>query len=234
MGMIYLITGSNRGIGLEFCEQLLAGGHQVIAACRNASPALEDLAQSAEAKTGESSRLRIETGIDVGQDSVGETLRMRLADVSKLDVVINNAGILHQESLDSLNFDTIREQFEVNTLGPLRVTKAIEDKLGDGAKVVIITSRMGSIADNSSGGYYGYRSSKSAVNSVGMSLARDFKDRGVAVALLHPGYVKTEMTGNNGEITPETSVNGLLERMSALSLATTGTFWHTNGEQLPW
>jgi len=231
--IMYIITGSNRGIGLELCRQLLAQGKHVIAACRSSSPELDALAKSVN--TSETPKAcRIEIDIDVSQDSVVATLKDRLSDVPSISVVINNAGVLHKESFDSLDFDTIRHQFEVNTLGPLRVTQAIEDKLGKGSKVAIVTSRMGSISDNQSGGYYGYRSSKSAVNSVGMSLARDLKDRDIAVVLLHPGYVKTAMTGNNGEISPETSAKGLLERISALTIDTTGTFWHASGEQLPW
>jgi len=224
---MYLITGSNRGIGLELCKQLLARGEHIIAACRASSGELDALAASNDS-------CRIETNIDVGQDSVGDMLRTRLADVPALSCVINNAGVLFKENLDNLDFDSIRRQFEVNTLGPLRVTHAVQDKLSTGAKVAIVTSRMGSIADNSSGGYYGYRSSKSAVNAVGMSLANDLRERGIAVALLHPGYVQTAMTGNNGDISPETSAKGLLERISDLTLATTGTFWHVSGEQLPW
>lgn len=128
----------------------------------------------------------------------------------------------------------MREQFEVNAIGPLRVTAALAPLLRGGGKVAIITSRMGSIADNGSGGYYGYRMSKAAVNAAGMSLARDLKGRGVAVALIHPGMVATEMTGRNG-IAPAEAAAGVITRIDELTLATSGKFIHAGtGEELPW
>jgi NAD(P)-dependent dehydrogenase (short-subunit alcohol dehydrogenase family) len=160
-------------------------------------------------------------------------LATRLKGVN-LDLLINNAGILRGENFDSLDFDGIAEQFEVNALGPLRVTAALAPLLGKDAKVAIITSRMGSIADNGSGGYYGYRMSKAAVNAAGVSLAHDLKSRGVAVALLHPGMVATEMTGKHG-IPAEDSVRGLLARIDELTLENSGKFFHAGtGEELPW
>ncbi len=216
-----LVTGANRGIGLELCKQLKARGADVIAVCRSSSAELDALG------------VRVESGIDVSQaESIAE-LAKRLKGVT-LDVLINNAGILRGENLASLDFDGIAEQFEVNALGPLRVTAALAPLLSANAKVAIITSRMGSMADNGSGGYYGYRMSKAAVNAAGVSLARDLKARGVAVALLHPGMVATEMTGRNG-IPADESVRGLLARIDALTLDTSGKFFHaTTGEELPW
>jgi NAD(P)-dependent dehydrogenase (short-subunit alcohol dehydrogenase family) len=218
----YLVTGTNRGIGYEYCRQLQQRGDQVIAVCRTPSPELKDLG------------VRVETGIDITQpDSVAELVQ-RL-DGLALDVLINNAGILASESLGDLNFDTIRQQFEVNTMGPLRLTEALLPNLSQGAKVVMMTSRMGSIADNTSGGYYGYRLSKVALSMAGKSLAIDLQPQGIAVAILHPGLVSTRMTNfSSGGITPETSVKGLLDRIDQLSLDNTGTFWHANGEVLPW
>ncbi len=128
----------------------------------------------------------------------------------------------------------MRRQFEVNSLGPLRVTAALRGNLGQGSKVAIVTSRMGSIEDNTSGGRYGYRMSKAAVNMAGRSLANDLKDRGVAVAILHPGFVRTEMTGHQGLIDPPESAAGLIARIDELTLETTGGFWHANGEIIPW
>ena len=216
-----LITGANRGIGLEFCTQFSGRGDTVIAACRKPSPELKALG------------VRIEEGVDVSDQASARDLAQRLDGVS-VDLLINNAGLLSNESLASLDLDGIRRQFEVNSLGPLVMTHALLDRLANPAKVGIITSRMGSVADNSSGGMYGYRMSKAAVNMAGMSLAQDLKDRGVAVAILHPGFVKTEMTGHNGNITPAESVEGLIARLDGLTLSNTGTFWHTNGEVLPW
>jgi NAD(P)-dependent dehydrogenase (short-subunit alcohol dehydrogenase family) len=151
-----------------------------------------------------------------------------------VSLLINNAGILTHEGLDALDLEAIRKQFEVNALGPLRITAALAPRLVSGAKVALITSRMGSVADNSSGSYYGYRMSKAALNMAGVSMAHDLKRRGVAVAILHPGFVRTEMTNNNGSVEPAEAAKGLLERIDALTLETSGGFWHMNGERLPW
>jgi NAD(P)-dependent dehydrogenase (short-subunit alcohol dehydrogenase family) len=216
-----VVTGANRGIGIEFCRQLQSRGDEVIAVCRRPSEALAALG------------VRLEPGIDVTSDDSTAELRHRLAGVH-IDLLINNAGILKRQSLDDMDFDSMRAQFDVNALGPLRVTTALLDNLQQGAKIAIITSLMGSMADNSSGSHYGYRMSKAAVNMAGVSLARDLADRGVAVGLLHPGYVQTDMTGGQGNLTAEESVRGLLERIDALDLETSGGFWHASGQQLPW
>lgn len=215
-----LITGANRGIGLEISKQLLSRGDEVIAVCRTASEELQSL------------NLRVIEGVDVCADQSISSLQTQLGD-EPLDWLVNNAGILSVESLDSLDFGAMEQQFRANSLGPLRVTVALLPNLPNGSKVGIITSRMGSIEDNTSGSYYGYRMSKAAVNMAGMSLARDLKDRGVAVALLHPGMVATDMTGGRG-VPTEHSAAGLIQRMDALDMATSGSFWHAEGEQLPW
>ncbi len=215
-----LITGANRGIGLELCRQLTDRGDEVVAVCRVAGKQLSAL------------NLRVIEGVDV---SDAESVRglQNQAGIDGLDWLINNAGILSVESLESLDFEAMERQFRVNALGPLRVTAALLPKLGPGSKVGIITSRMGSVEDNTSGGYYGYRMSKAAVNMAGMSLARDLEERGIAVALLHPGMVATDMTGGRG-VTPEQSAGGLIKRMDALSMTDSGSFWHAEGERLPW
>jgi NAD(P)-dependent dehydrogenase (short-subunit alcohol dehydrogenase family) len=216
-----LITGANRGIGLELARQLHARGDAVIACCRRSSPELDALG------------VRVETGVDVaGLDSVRE-LDARLGD-DKLDVLINNAGILERMRIDALDWDAIRRQFEVNSLGPLRVVSCLRHRLGSGAKIAIVTSRMGSIADNTSGASYGYRMSKAAVNMAGVTLAHDLRPDGIAVALLHPGWVQTDMTGGTGNITAEESARGLIARIDELTLDQSGGFWHQNGERLPW
>ena len=150
-----------------------------------------------------------------------------------IDVLINCAGVLTRESLDELDFDAIRRQMEINAYGPLRVTNALLTNLGEGSKVVIITSRMGSIADNTSGGMYGYRMSKAAVNMAGHSLAHDLASRGIAVKLLHPGMVATDMTGGKGIAAAE-SAAGLLARIDETMMDSSGSFSHMNGEALPW
>lgn len=216
----FLITGGNRGIGLELCKQLSSRGDSVIAACRKSSKALE--------KTGAEIHDNFEVTDDASVDGLARAL-----DGRKIDVLINCAGILTRESLDDLDLDRIRKQFEVNAIGPLRVSAALLPNLEKGSKVAIITSRMGSIADNTSGGRYGYRMSKAAVNMAGRSLAWDLKGQGIAVVLLHPGMVATEMTGRQG-IPPEEAARGLIERIDELDMQRTGTFWHQNGEALPW
>ena len=152
----------------------------------------------------------------------------------QLDILINNAGILRGDSIDRLQVSDIQEQFSVNALGPLLVTHALLSKLSSGSKVVIVTSRMGSIADNTSGRMYGYRMSKAAVNMAGKSLALDLAPKGIAVALLHPGYVRTDMTGGNGYISTAESARGLIAQIERLNMETTASFWHCNGDSLPW
>ena len=154
-----LVTGCNRGIGLELCRQLAARGDDVIGVCRRKSDELDRL------------DIRVIDGIDVSVDDGVQRLRAALGD-TKIDVLINNAGILRRDQFEDINYDDMTEQFIVNSLGPLRVTSALTDCLAKGGKVAIITSRMGSVADNTSGGYYGYRASKAAVNIIGKSLAK--------------------------------------------------------------
>ncbi|MFM8659776.1 MAG: SDR family NAD(P)-dependent oxidoreductase, partial [Cyanobium sp.] len=145
------------------------------------------------------------------------------------------AGILESMGLEDLDAEAIRRQFEVNALAPLLLVRALLEQLPRGAKVALMTSRMGSIDDNSSGGSYGYRMSKVALNIAGKSLAIDLQPRGIAVAILHPGLVRTRMIAfNPNGISPAESVRGLLARIDALTLETSGSFWHANGQMLPW
>ncbi|MCH2110097.1 MAG: SDR family oxidoreductase [Polyangiaceae bacterium] len=222
MGMI-VVTGANRGIGLALVETFRARGLDVLAVCRSSSAQLEE--------TG----AEVLSGVDVTKDGDVQQLVQHIAQRS-IDVLVNNAGILRWgDSLESPQFEDMRAQFEVNTLGPIRVTSALLDCFTPGSKVAMITSRMGSIADNGSGGAYGYRMSKAALNMAAVSMARDLKARGVAVALLHPGMVATEMIGvTNGQIQPAEAAKGLVKRIDALTLETSGSFWHQNGESLPW
>lgn len=221
MSNTVVITGANRGIGLSFTQLYIARGATVYAACRTASAELN------------ASGATVIEGADVGTDAGVDTLNQALQGVS-IDLLINNAGILRDESLEQLNLATIREQFEVNALAPLRITQLLAERFSAEAKVALITSRMGSIADNSSGGRYGYRMSKAALNAAGMSLACDLKPRGIAVAILHPGLVGTDMIGGVGDLTPDQAAGRLMARIDELTLSTTGTFWHSNGQQLPW
>jgi NAD(P)-dependent dehydrogenase (short-subunit alcohol dehydrogenase family) len=219
-----LVIGANRGIGLALCQRLAAQGRTVIAACRRSSPALD-----AEAASG----MRVESGVDVTSDESVAALSRRLEGVT-IEELVCNAGILRDGDLDDFTFEDVRAQLEVNAIGPLRVVRALRGRLARGAKVALVTSRMGSIGDNGSGGSYGYRMSKAALNAAGVSLARDLAADGISVAILHPGYVRTEMTGGHGNVDPETAAAQLVERIDALEPATSGTFWHANGQVLPW
>jgi NAD(P)-dependent dehydrogenase (short-subunit alcohol dehydrogenase family) len=196
-------------------------GDEVIASCRKTSEALDELG------------VEVVDGVDIADDSGVGRLARRLGD-RRLDILVNNAGLLTDESLGDLDFDRIRRQFEINSLGPLRVTAALRRNLGAGSKVAIVTSRMGSIEDNTSGGRYGYRMSKAAVNMAGRSLAHDLKSDSVSVVILHPGFVRTGMTGHSGLVDPPESAAGLIARIDEVNLDTTGTFRHANGEALPW
>jgi NAD(P)-dependent dehydrogenase (short-subunit alcohol dehydrogenase family) len=215
-----LVTGCNRGIGLELVRQFSARGDDVIGVCRSTSDELKALG------------IRVIDGVDVGTEEGVRTLAKAVGD-EKIDILLNNAGIGGWDKLDTVDFEKMVEQYRVNTLGPLRVTQALLQNLSDGSKVGIVTSRVGSIDDNSSGNNYGYRCSKTAVNMVGMNLHHDLSPRGVAVALLHPGLVATDMTGGSG-ISPTQSAKGLIARLDELNLDNSGSFWHAEGYVLPW
>jgi NAD(P)-dependent dehydrogenase (short-subunit alcohol dehydrogenase family) len=216
-----IITGANRGMGLEFVKQYMAKGDTVYALCRNSSDELN--------KSG----AKIFDKVDVGNPECLDKFLPTLSDF-KIDLLINNAGVLANESLDDMSAATLEYQFRVNAMGPVMVTQMLKQQLVKGAKVAMITSRMGSVTDNTSGGYYGYRMSKAALNMAGVSLAHDLKEQEVAVALLHPGYVQTEMVNNSGDISAAVAVERLMQRIEELYMSNTGTFWHSNGEVLPW
>ena len=216
-----VVTGANRGIGLEYVKQLIERGYEVVAICRSPSDELRSLS------------IQVEENIDLTDEKSVEALRARLSNL-KIDLLINNAGLLTRESLDDLDFSRIQKQFEINALAPLRLTHALLPNLVRGSKVVMMTSRMGSINDNTSGSRYGYRMSKAALNIASVSLANDLKERQIAVAILHPGWVRTRMTDHQGLLDTAESVSGLLNQIDNLSIENTGTFWHSNGDILPW
>lgn len=215
-----LVTGCNRGIGLQLAQQFTARGDDVIAVCRTASEALQN------------SGVRMVAGVDVADGDDVARLSGELSG-EKIDVLVNNAGILRSDSLDSVDYDAMLEQFRVNSLGPLRVVRALLDNLDPGSKVAIVSSRVGSIEDNGSGNNYGYRVSKVAANMIGVNLAHDLRPRGIAVTLLHPGLVATEMTGGSG-VSTELAASGLIKRIDELNMETSGGFWHAEGYRLPW
>ena len=218
----YLITGSNRGIGLELCNQIHNRGDEVIATCRRTSPELINLG------------VKIEENIDISSEEAITDLAKKLSGVT-LDCIIHNAGIYEFNSLEDFQKKSILRQFEVNALSPICMTKSLKHLLKRSSKVAFITSRMGSIGDNSSGSSYGYRMSKVALSMGAKSLSIDLLKEEIYVAILHPGLVSTRMTGftRNG-INTEESANGILKRIDSLNKNNSGTFWHTNGQVLPW
>ncbi|MCJ8297567.1 MAG: SDR family oxidoreductase [Pseudomonadales bacterium] len=216
-----VITGANRGIGLAMADKFSNSGYKVIALCRSSSAALEKL------------QLKIVTGIDVATTAGLALLQQKLKG-QQIDILINNAGILHNESLGALDTQQILQQFKVNALAPLQVVDVLRSQLVNGAKVALISSRMGSVADNSSGGYYGYRMAKSALNAAGMSLSRDLAADNISVGLYHPGWVQTEMVGNTGDISATQAAERLVNLIIDQDMSQSGLFKHSNGELLPW
>lgn len=218
-----VVTGANRGIGLALVAALKQRGDGVLAACRASSPELAEL------------DVEVVEGVDVATDDGIAKLKASVGHRA-VDLLVNNAGIfVWNDGLGKLDVASIRKQFEVNALAPLLVTEALRPTFAKGAKVALITSRMGSIDDNTSGGSYGYRMSKAALNMAGKTLAVDLRSSGIAVALLHPGMVKTDMIGDlAGAISPSESARGLLARIDELTIELTGSFWHANGQRLPW
>eukprot|EP00033_Pygsuia_biforma_P000165 GCRY01000212.1.p1 GENE.GCRY01000212.1~~GCRY01000212.1.p1 ORF type:complete len:228 (-),score=25.58 GCRY01000212.1:129-812(-) len=222
-----LVTGASRGIGFEITKQYLEKGLEVIACCRKPTDQLQALKHT---------NLNIMGNVDVTNDESVGILAKQLAG-RKIDILVNNAGLLHGDNFDSLNFDHMRAQYEVNTLGPLRVSSALihSGSVQKGSTVAIVTSRMGSVQDNGSGGQYGYRASKSAVNAVAKSLSIDLKPKGIAILLLHPGYIRTDMTSHHGNNEPSEAASGIIEQIGKFALEKTGSFIHAlTGEILPW
>jgi len=215
------IVGANRGIGLEFCRQY-SQNNKVFAFCRQASADLKNLGLE-----------QVIEGCEVTDLSSMQGCADQLA-VDKIDLLVHVSGVLSSESIEEFDVDRITKQFTVNSIGPILSYKAFANYLKPESKFAVLSSRMGSVADNESGGMYGYRMSKAAINMAAVSLANDVKAKGVTVLILHPGYVRTDMTGGKGLIDTKESVTGLVKILSEKTMASTGTFWHTNGEQLPW
>ena len=227
---VVLVTGADSGIGNALCRALHARGDTVVAACLGNSDELRALG------------VRVEPGVDVTSDGAVRGLAQRLADAgTDLDLLINNAGIAAQDALGALDYDAIRRQLEVNALGPLRVTEALLGRLKPGATVAFITSRIGSLGDNRSGGLYGYRISKCAANMVAVNLAHDLARRGIAAVVLHPGMVATGMTFDDErhEARPAAeAAAALIERIDRVEPAEPGAqpaFWHAPERTIiPW
>ncbi len=220
-----LITGANRGIGLALTRLHAARGDHPIATCRQRSAELD------------ASTAQVIDAIELSDPAAIARLREALGDI-RLHRVMLNAGVLEREALEDLDgadaAAAIRKQFEINALAPLLLIAALREHLAPGARIGVLTSRMGSIADNSSGSYYGYRMSKAALNAAARSLALDLAPRKIAVFILHPGFVRTGMTGGRGEVTADESAAQLIARVDTLDAAHSGSFWHANGTPLPW
>eukprot|EP00736_Rhodelphis_marinus_P004809 Rmarinus@m.22207 len=218
-----VVTGASRGIGLELCRVYKNRGDNVFALCKVATDELEQL------------NVRILTGVDVSRDDDVSRMANDLASIP-IDILINNAGVFPMGDFDDedLNFDDMMKSFDVNAVGPLRVTWALRDNLRNGSKLAMITSRMGSIEDNESGEFYAYRMSKTALNALTKTLAVDLADRGVVVVALHPGFVRTAMTGFRGSTSPEAAAFALAQRIDEVDMQYTGSFIHAQGEFLPW
>jgi NAD(P)-dependent dehydrogenase (short-subunit alcohol dehydrogenase family) len=223
--MTVLITGANRGIGLEMARQLEARGMNVIGTAR----------KPAEAEALKAAGARVEQ-LDVTDAQSIAALARTLKGV-KIDMLVNNAGIAGHiaGSFEETDFAQIDQTFAVNTLGPMRVTQALLPNLeaGQHKTVIHISSRMGSIAQNS-GGYYGYRASKTALNMMNSSLALELGPRGFTCVVMHPGWVKTDMGGEGADITPEESVKGLLDVFAGLTPEDNGKFYNYQGQEIPW
>ena len=221
-----LITGASRGIGLEFTRQYLARGSRVIACCRNpdSASALQALASPA---------LEV-VGLDVSDGAAVAGLPATLPGRS-LDLFINNAGIYgdHQGLADA-DWAEWLTVMSVNVIAPLMLTRALLPLMAANGKLVYLSSKMGSIADNSGGGAYVYRSSKTALNQVVKSLSIDLASRGLATAALHPGWVQTDMGGPNALIDTATSVAGLTGVIDRLDVASSGRFFNYDGQEIPW
>ena len=225
MSQTIVITGANRGIGFAMAKIFQQRGDTVYALCRQSSPQLDALG------------VQIIEGIDIATEAGITQASSALANC-KINLLINNAGILRDESIQQFNTTTITEQFMVNALAPLTLTQALLGNFNAGSKIAFITSRMGSIADNDSGGRYGYRMSKAALNIGAVSLAKDLQATQIAVGY-HPGYVQTDMVNaagqtSNGDISANVAAERLIDLMDNLSLADSGVFKHSNGETLPW
>ncbi len=222
-----LITGANRGIGLELARQYAGLGWRVLACCRNPS--------GANALAGLGKNVEV-LPLDVTDEAQIAALARRL-DGQAIDILLNNAGIHGGEQSFGANepADWLRV-FHVNCVAPLRLTEALVEHVArsDQRKVIAITSRMGSIGDHPGGGDYSYRSSKAALNMAMVSAAADLKPRGIAIGLLHPGWVKTDMGGQGAPVSREASATGIRQVIDALDLSRTGGFWDYQGKVLPW
>ena len=224
-----LITGANRGLGLEFAKQYAADGWHVLACCRNpeAASALQTLASTFH-------HVQI-LALDMADFSQIDALAIQLKN-QPIDVLINNAGVYPDSTFGDTNYDDWAQAFKINAMASLKMAEAFVQHITKSQlkKIATLTSKMGSIDDNTSGESYSYRSSKTAVNMVMKSLSIDLKPYGISVVTLHPGWVQTDMGGPNGLINAQTSVAGLRAVIENLSLVNTGQFIAFDGKAIAW
>jgi NAD(P)-dependent dehydrogenase (short-subunit alcohol dehydrogenase family) len=219
-----LVTGANRGLGLEYARQYAADGWRVLACCRDPG------------KADELKKLPVEPFLlDVADAASIKAAAARLDGV-KLDLLLHNAGLL--EGWGKSLTETTRDEFErvlrVNLLGPFDLTRAVLPSLKQGSKIAIMSSTMASMSQIGSGKFYSYRASKAALNMLGVCLAHELGDRGVAVVILHPGWVHTDMGGKDAPLDPVTSVRGLRQQIDATDLSNSGRFVAYDGKEIPW
>ena len=226
-----LITGANRGLGLEFTRQFAGDAERIIATCRNPNRS-DELRALADSSDGQ---IEVQA-LDVTDYAKARSLAQQTAS-EPIDLLINNAGILGPRPENRVqDVDAWRRVLEVNVIAPAKIVEAFADQVTASRRKLIanITSKMGSIADNTSGGAYIYRSSKAALNAVGRSMARDLADRQVTVLQLHPGWVRTDMGGPNGLIDATTSVKGMKAVLDRATLEQSGGFYNYDGTSIPW
>lgn len=228
-----LITGSNRGLGLEWARQYAADGWRVYATCRH-----PELADELHRLAGTSPNLTVHR-LDVTRDEEIAAVARELAG-EPLDILLNNAGVYFEkfldEDLDNIDYEQWEATFRVNSLGPMRVSTAFTEQVARSERrlIVAITSHMGSIAEIGSPGSYAYRSSKSALNAAMKGLSLALQPRGIGVLLLHPGWVQTRMGGPGATLTTETSVRGMRNLVENFRMRETGRFYRFDGSVIPW
>lgn len=231
MSKLVIVTGANRGIGLGLARHFLKENCRVIATARNIENAKElnslaenygDFCQVAE--------------LDIASDESVERFAQFAENCGAVDILVNNAGVIGESgaSFSECSLEKVLETFEVNTLGPMRVTRALLPALKKSQQPIVahITSKMGSIADNTGGGYYGYRISKAALNMFNKSFAQDFQQ--ITAIVLHPGWVQTDMGGQQAPTTVDESAQGLVEVILNVQPNQSGSFMDFEGKAIPW
>jgi NAD(P)-dependent dehydrogenase (short-subunit alcohol dehydrogenase family) len=218
-----VVVGASRGLGLEWVKQLKSTYTNVIGTTRSGNCDALDAVHTLKLNVSSPEGI---AGLKAALDKLG---------VKKIDLLVNNAGVLSVEDLNSKNLASgMLQQFQTNSMGPILVIQEVLPLLGEGSKIVNVTSRMGSIEDNDSGSYYGYRMSKAALNAATKSVALDLKPKGITAIVIHPGFIRTEMTGNRGDMNADEAVSRMMSVVKGIRIENTGTFYHRDGQTLPW